>query len=423
MILKPYSGAELIQSVERALRDRNRESEILRLQALRPLFAISETLLIEKSPERLQMRLLEIVIDHLQCSHASFYRLNNDQGYWQQLSQKGALFDLSTYPSNYWESIEETTACMVDTFEDPNLADVFRSNGVEYVICMPLNFGQTRQFLFAIRNGGIPALGEAELETLRILSRQALIALENAQLYDELQERMRQIEESQKALIQAEKMAVVGRLTASIAHEINNPLHSIRNCLHLAERLELPEADRHEYLEMASEEMDRLMFTVRQMLDFYRPSALDRKPSDINKIIDKVLKLLDTQLSDNEISITKKYGADLPLVSVVANQIQQVFFNLILNAMEAMPRGGKINIATIDEGDSVIILIEDTGPGVREEQQEEIFEPFVSTKDKGLGLGLTVSYGVVTAHGGSLALLPQSKPGACFKVSLPFDGT
>jgi signal transduction histidine kinase/CheY-like chemotaxis protein len=422
MILKPFSGAELVQSIERALQDRRRESEILRLQTLRPLFAISESLIMEKSPERLQARLLEIVIEHLQCSHASFYQWDTSQGCWQKLSEKGTPFDLSSYPSSQWGELEETTACLVDKLEDSELTKAFRRLGIRLVICMPLNFGELRQFLFAIHDANAPALGEAEMETLRILSRQALIALENAQLYDELQDRMRQIEESQQALIQAEKMAAVGRLTASIAHEINNPLHSIRNCLHLAERLELPEKDRHEYLELASEEMDRLMHTVRQMLDFYRPSARDRKPVNINEVIDKVLKLLDTQLIENKISVHRDFGDNLPLVSIVDNQIQQVLFNLILNAMEAMPNGGQIYIITIVEQDTVAILVEDTGPGVEEEHREEIFEPFVSSKEKGLGLGLTVSYGVVTAHGGTLTLLHPREYGACFKLSLPVYG-
>ena len=279
-----------------------------------------------------------------------------------------------------------------------------------------------QQVLFAARDQGDVPFGDAELETFRILSRQAIVALENAHLYDELQDHIRQVEESQQALIQAEKMAAVGRLTASIAHEINNPLHSVRNCLHLAGRHELPEADRKEYLEMADEEMDRLISTVRQMLDFYRPSAVDRKPTNINDLLGRVLKLLNTQLSDHKIIVRREFAGELPLVLAVDNQIQQIFFNLILNAMEAMPNGGEIIIQSMLEQENVSVLIEDTGPGIRDDQHEEIFEPFVSSKEKGLGLGLTVSYGVVTAHGGSLTLLPQHEKGARFKLSLPAYG-
>jgi signal transduction histidine kinase len=170
---------------------------------------------------------------------------------------------------------------------------------------------------------------------------------------------------------------------------------------------------------MADDETERLMHTVRQMLDFYRPSALDRKSEDVNGLIRRVIKLLETQLNDYQIRVNLKLAKDLPMVLIVENQIQQVFFNIFLNAIEAMPDGGEISITTFQEQNHVTIQIEDTGMGIREDQREEIFEPFVSSKERGLGLGLTVSYGVVTAHGGSLILMPPSEQGACFKLSLP----
>jgi signal transduction histidine kinase len=170
---------------------------------------------------------------------------------------------------------------------------------------------------------------------------------------------------------------------------------------------------------MAVEEVERLATTVRQMLDFYRPGAIDRTPSDINEIINRVLKLLDKQLRVKRITIMKQLNQNLPSVLVVDNQIQQVIFNIFLNAMEAMPNGGTINLKTSSNQQDVSIFIEDTGLGIAEDQREMIFEPFVSFKEKGLGLGLTVSYGIVTAHGGSLELMPSSGDGACFRLLLP----
>ncbi len=419
MLLKPFSGAELIQSVEQALRDRQRESEMLRLQALRPLFDISEKLFAEKSPQELRVRLIEIVAEHFLCSHVGFYRRAANSERWQLLAEQGKKFNFDPHWPDPWCFLEGASSHTLEEINYPELAEILTDNGFAYFLCAPLDFGQFRQVLFAARDRGADPFGEVELETLRILSRQAIVALENAHLYAELQERIQQVEKSQQALIQAEKMAAVGRLTASIAHEINNPLHSVRNCLHLAGRHELPEADRQEYLEMADEEMDRLMSTVRQMLDFYRPSAVDRKPSNLNELLGRVLKLLETQLSDHKITVYRRFSDELPLVLAVDNQIQQIFFNLILNAMEAMPKGGEISITSRQEAENVVVLVEDTGPGILEDQREEIFEPFVSSKEKGLGLGLTVSYGVVIAHGGSLTLLPSDGKGARFKLSLP----
>jgi signal transduction histidine kinase len=208
-------------------------------------------------------------------------------------------------------------------------------------------------------------------------------------------------------------------MTTSIAHEINNPLHSVQNCLHLAQRQELSTVKREEYLEMAVEEVARLTNIVRQMLDFYRPSALDRKPSDINELIDRVILLLENQLNSNHIVIKKLFKKNLPSVLVVDNQIQQVFFNLFLNSMEAMPNGGTITLKTSSNLQDVSVFIEDTGLGIADSQRDNIFEPFVSYKEKGLGLGLTISYGIVTAHGGSLELFSTSDNGATFRLLLP----
>ena len=420
MVLKPFSGAELVQSVEQALRNRQREREVQRLQALRPLFEISESLFAETSPERLRDRLLDVLGEQIPCAHVSLYRHTGERG-WEQTAVRGMPFDVSASFPPEWGQIDELSFCASNQVGSPEIRQDVYEHGLGFLACTPLNYADVRQFLLIARRAGEPAFNELELETFRILARQAVVALENAQLYDELQEHIRKLETSQQALAQAEKMAAVGRLTAAIAHEINNPLHSIRNCLHLAGRDELSEASRREYLELASEETERLMSTVHQMLDFYRPSALDRKPAALNALIDRVIKLLDAQFTARQIVVRRQYAPDLPLILAVENQIQQVFFNLFLNAIEAMPSGGEIVVTTAHEGGQVLATVSDSGPGIAPEDREEIFEPFVSSKSQGLGLGLTVSYGVITAHGGSLSLLPQSEheQGACFQISLP----
>jgi two-component system NtrC family sensor kinase len=214
-------------------------------------------------------------------------------------------------------------------------------------------------------------------------------------------------------------MAAVGRLTASIAHEINNPLQSVRNCLHLIEHGDLPGESKKEYLILATEELDRLMNAAKRMLDYYRPGVLDRKPVDIKDLINRILQLMDAQLRGQGVVVHTSLKDDLPNVLAVGNQIQQVIFNIILNALDVMPEGGELFISTDFVDNHVIILIEDTGPGITIAEGDDIFEPFVSSKEDGLGLGLTVSYGIVTAHGGSLELLTQNERGARFQIRLP----
>jgi signal transduction histidine kinase len=240
---------------------------------------------------------------------------------------------------------------------------------------------------------------------------------ENLRLNEELRAYIRQLEESQRALIQAEKMAIAGRLTASIAHEINNPLQAVDNCLHLAGRKELSPEERENYLGLAQEELDRLTQTVQRMLDFYRPSAVDRQPTDINALLNKVLLLMAKQFHDRSVRVHTSYAANLPEIFLVGDQIQQVFLNLALNAVEAMPDGGDLFIETRQDKDQIEILFQDTGLGVPVSKRRMIFEPFVSTKQGGTGLGLAISYGIITAHAGSLELLEQNGEGACFRIS------
>jgi signal transduction histidine kinase len=304
---------------------------------------------------------------------------------------------------------------------DEELRQVLNDHGLGTVICTPVARGEGGLVFMAARDSGQEGFQLADLETFGLLARQADVALENARLYGELRAYVRQVEESQRALLQAEKMSAVGRLTASIAHEVNNPLQAMSNCLHLVGRDELEEGERESYLKLAQEELDRLMKTVQRMLDFYRPGALNREQTDLNELINRVLTLLEKQLLNKNIEVKTNFDNKLPSVIVVSNQMQQVFFNLIINAMEAMPDGGKLEITTKRDKINVEAYLQDNGVGISPEIRNNIFEPFMTTREDGTGLGLSVSYGILTAHGGNLELVPGKGKGTCFRVSLPIE--
>ena len=256
----------------------------------------------------------------------------------------------------------------------------------------------------------------------QILARQAAVAMENARLYAELTDYVRKVEDSQKALLQAEKMATAGRLSASIAHEVNNPLQSVQNCLHLAGREDLPPEKRKEYFDLARTELERLMLTVQRMLDFYRPGGTSQEQIDLVEVLKYVLNLMSKQINESRVIVECIFSENIPKIMAVSSQVQQVFINLILNAVDAMPGGGMLKISARPVKDGVEFLFQDNGPGIPLEKQSDIFEPFFSTKDRGTGLGLTVSYNIVTAHGGALELLAERTPGACFRLFLPAGG-
>jgi two-component system NtrC family sensor kinase len=443
LILKPFAGAELVQSVDRALQENQRKRDILRLQALRPLFDITETLFTETNLERLQELVLESICGHLHCDHAGFYqRMADDQqvhliaGRGNPVSEKST--DLESGILSRADAWGMPICVSRDGPGEPEMQAILTQQGLGSVMVVPVSFKESgsgiigddyslaesthprnRSLFLAARNTGEVVFQQSDFEMFVILARQADTALENARLHTELLMNLRQLEESQRALIRAEKLATAGRLTASIAHEINNPLQAMQNCLHLAGRRALSEDQREYYLRMAQAEMERLMNTVQRMLDFYRPGAVDRKPEDMNELIQRVMSLMERQLHEQGISLHSKLAKRPPLVLVVGDQIQQVFLNLILNAIEAMPDGGELYIEVQTTKKEVEVIVEDSGPGISPGERQRIFEPFVSTKEDGMGLGLAVSYGIISAHGGNLELASGRGRGACFRVSLP----
>jgi signal transduction histidine kinase len=422
LILKPFEKVELIQAVQQALSDSQQKQDAARVQALRPLFSVTETLLSETRPEHLLELILEVVSAQLRCGNVGFYQFSEKENRLNLLAGRGKM--LADGPvSETGNAVARAVA--LDTpiwggMGDPRLKRELYQLGLSTMMCVPTSLVNVSSVLFVARDAGEPVFREADLEMFLILARQATIAMENARLYEELRAYVRRVEESQQALVQAEKLAAAGRLTASIAHEINNPLQAVRNCFHLTTRDDIPTEMRKKYMDMTQLELDRLMTTVQRMLDFYRPSA-EFKPVQVLDLLEHVLNLLGQQLREHDIRVTTGWPAKLPSIMAISNQIEQVFINLILNAFDAMPQGGELWINITQKRKMIEITFQDTGPGVPQEVQANIFEPFVSTKGSGTGLGLSVSYDIVTAHGGRLDLLTDRTPGACFRVLLPIS--
>src|SRR5258705_4717669 len=243
--------------------------------------------------------------------------------------------------------------------------------------------------------------------------------------------RPRQLERRrlEQVLFDTEKLAATGRLAASIAHEINNPLEAVQNSLYLLSR-SLPEgAPERSFLDIATRETQRMSRILRQMLGFYRPTT-SMGPTDVNALVMEAETLVAKRLRENSVRIEKELQT-LPLIRASADQLKQVLRNLFLNATEAMPSGGRLIVATHTGGgefdahstDVVRIDVRDTGTGISDEAIARIFEPFFSTKmEKGTGLGLWVSHGIVQAHGGTLKVRSRSGQGTTFTITLPIAG-
>jgi two-component system NtrC family sensor kinase len=289
------------------------------------------------------------------------------------------------------------------------------------ILCVPLKVHDRVVGAIKVINKLDGVFTEQDQELLQAMAASVAVAVENANLYSELGDFAKELERSQAQLVQAEKMAAIGRLAASVAHEINNPLQAIHNSLHLSLHEGLGDDKRLQYLGMAQGEVQRLIEIVQRMLDFYRPSRGGVVSTDVNGVMENVLALAQKRLQHGDIHVHTCLSPALPAVPMVSDQITQVFLNIMINAIEAMPSGGDLRLETaLSEGGGwVLARFHDTGSGMSSEQIANLFEPFYTTKSDGTGLGLAISYGIVERHGGMVQVSSQPGQGTTFVVKLP----
>jgi PAS domain S-box-containing protein len=226
-----------------------------------------------------------------------------------------------------------------------------------------------------------------------------------------------------EALIQSEKLATTGRLAASLAHEINNPLQTVIGCLGLAEEsMEEDEDEIETYVTMAHDELKRAAGIVSRLRDLSRPTdPKGAEPTDVNELIESVLEVSRKDLKDHGVRVRRDLTVDLPRPMLMPDRIKQVLLNLVLNARDAMAQGGELTVrSAYDAGaDTVVVTIADNGAGIPDDVMERLFDPFFSTKTEGTGLGLFVSKNIVQEHGGALDVESKVGQGARFHVRLP----
>jgi two-component system, NtrC family, sensor kinase len=249
--------------------------------------------------------------------------------------------------------------------------------------------------------------------------------LEN--LEQQVSDRTAALERAQAQLIQTEKLSSLGKLAASIAHEINNPLAGILTVSKLLIRtIEEPPEDRRapfllRHLRLVQRETERCTAIVRNLLGFARERPLTLGDVDVNAALDEGLFLVASQTAVQNITIERALG-EVPPVRADFGQIRQAFANLIINACDAMPGGGTLRVRSAVDGETVQVEIEDTGAGIPPEVLSKVLDPFFTTKEKGTGLGLSVVYGVVERHGGRLAIESEPGKGTTVTVRLPMAG-
>jgi two-component system NtrC family sensor kinase len=249
----------------------------------------------------------------------------------------------------------------------------------------------------------------------------------NEQLEEKVEERTGELRAAQDTLVRTEKLSSLGKLSASIAHEINNPLAGIltfaKLMIRTIEHGPVGEAERRtlvKQLALVQRESERCSAIVRNLLDFARERPLQLKDVDVNQVVEEVFQLVANQVAIQGLLVEKDL-ARVPMVDADFGQMRQAFMNIVINAIEAIGKGGHLRVATrpLPEEDAVEIVFQDDGPGIPPELMQKIFDPFFTTKEKGTGLGLSVVYGIVDRHKGRVSVDSEPGKGTRFTIRLP----
>jgi signal transduction histidine kinase len=321
------------------------------------------------------------------------------------------------------EALRERRTVVIDDAEtDPRSSPALaRRWNIGSAILLPLlAHGRVLGVLHASRARAAP-FSEDEVALAGALAAQAAVALESARAYRETREALVRLQEAQEGMMRAERLAAVGTLASSLAHEVRNPLNSIALTLVLLTRrlarLEGGDPGLAPMVEIVRREVERLDALVGDFLSLSTLDRLQRQDSDPAGVVRQALALVVPIASAQGIEVREERGADLPPIPLDRRKVTQVLLNLLRNAVDAMPQGGVLTVAVRPEEDGAAIEVRDTGAGIA--PGLDVFSFFTSTKRGGTGLGLPISRGIVEAHGGRLSYVSEPGRGTTFRVFLP----
>ncbi len=402
-------------------------------------------------------RVLHEVIDQImdlliRINRSAILLLDKDTGQLEEVVSKTRIDPKAGPPPkiNYIRTIvdrvmQEGEPIMIsDTSlaDEAELSESMQTMNVMSAMCVPLKVeGETWGIIYVDSIGSPHGFRKEDLQLLGGLADTAAVAIQNAQLYDalrrELDERRRAeealgktaraLQEARDMLVQSEKLAAIGRLSAALAHEILNPVNIISMRLQLLEKKEDLAGGVKEALAICKNQLDRIVEFTEDLGQFSRSSKKHISMNNLNEIIQHTLLLSDPQFKEYDIETDLSYDATLPLIPLDKDRIEQVVFNLIHNATEAMAsretRVLGIKTGLSASGDYVRLIISDTGAGIEEGHMDKVFDPFFTTKDagQGTGLGLFISYSIIHEHGGRIWAENNEWGGASFLIELPVD--
>ncbi len=267
-------------------------------------------------------------------------------------------------------------------------------------------------------------LSDEDLQLMIAVADQLAVTLQKASLYTNLQRALQQEHTIRSQLLQSERLALVGRLLASVSHELNNPLQAIQNALFLLKEEANLTRQGNQDLGIILSETERMAALIERLRSAYRPARIkDFQTVDLNNLVEDVYALITTHMRHKQIAFEFIPDADLPVISGISDQIRQVVLNLFLNAIEIMKPGGCLTVQTqrLPSQNEILFAVRDTGPGIDPEILPNIFEPFITGKPTGTGLGLTITHDIIHQHHGRIEAANHPNGGAIFSVWLPIN--
>jgi putative nucleotidyltransferase with HDIG domain len=303
--------------------------------------------------------------------------------------------------------------------------ELFRWLGYEGHLLLPLDAAGKMLGLLALHSREPHRWTGSEVALLSTFAAQAAVAIDNALLHQDILSQVEELRRTQAQLVHSTKLAALGELSATIAHEVNNPLTSVLGYTGLLLNSTPPEDPRYETMKVIESEALRTRKIVRELLDYARQQEPSAQSVDLNETLRSVLSFTGHRLVMSNVEVHEHYTEGLPRIVLDPHQMKQVFVNLINNALDAMPEGGALTVSTFfvpkPDGDWVEAAVQDTGVGISPEHRRRIFEPFFTTKGEGsgTGLGLSVSLNIVRSHGGEILVESAPGKGSVFRVRLP----
>ncbi|MEK6622211.1 MAG: ATP-binding protein, partial [Planctomycetota bacterium] len=308
-----------------------------------------------------------------------------------------------------------------NAFHDPTMSRHFVSMvGADEFVCVPLIAREEAIGVICVDNHySKKPITEDQVQMLVTVASRAALAIENAEAYKSLEEKIKQLEDAQERLIRSERLAVIGNMAAYIAHEIRNPLVTIGGFARTISRIARQDNHVRQSTEIIIEEVNRLEKILANITDFGKPLKPVKGVFQVNDLLENTCSLMGPYFKNSNIQLIKKFNESAPPVTMDSTQMKQVFVNLMKNAVESMLDGGTLILETTSDDKHVKINVTDTGKGIPAETIQRVFEPFFTTKADGTGIGLAVSKKIVDEHGGSILVKSSGHSGTTFSVYLP----